>query len=747
MSKEKQKPDELNPDHEQFNPESYAAEIPEEASLSPGEKKKASFLASSKLRIFGPDYFYNYELSWLDFNYRVLDEARRDEHPLLERIKFIGIVCSNLDEFFQKRVGGLKRQVGAGVNLPSIDGLTPAQQLVAIRDTVRDMIQQYRSCFFDQLLPLLEKEGIRFKTYPTLSKKEQKKAREYFQTQLYPIMTPLAVDQAHPFPFISNKSRSFAVEILDPKTGEEVFARVKVPNNRPRWFQVSESKNEATFINIDEIIREHIGDLFPGAAVQSAHIFRVTRNADLQRNEEEADDLLELIEDELRERRFAEVVRLEVDVEMPQSVKELLTKKMGITKSDIFEMQGSVGLADAMQLGKIKNFDHLKFSSWTPTLHPSFRHAIEEEKPGVFEVIRKGDIMVHHPYHSFSSSVERFVKEAASDPNVLAIKQTLYRTSPDSALMHSLMKAVEAGKQVAVLVELKARFDEQQNIEWAMKLEKAGIHVSYGLPGLKIHSKITVVVREEGEKLRRYAHVGTGNYHPGTANLYEDLGLFTCDPAITADVSALFNFLTGYAPDQTYKKLMVAPHHLRRQMMAYIDAEIKEAQAGREARIIMKMNSLEDPYFIQRLYYASTQGVAIDLIVRGICRLRPGVKKMSENIRVHSIIGRFLEHSRIFYFRNAGNHSYLIGSADIMHRNLDARVEAITPIENSRMKKYLRFMLSVYLQDNKQRWMLDENGRYNRVSKSKEESEIATQKLLMSHTASLREPIPMHKPE
>ena len=747
MSNEKQAPDELNPDHEQFNPETYAAEAAKEAKLSPGDKKKVSYLASSKLRIFGADYFFNYELSWLDFNYRVLAEAQRDGHPLLERVKFIGIVCANLDEFFQKRVGGLKRQMGAGVNQPTVDGLTPSQQLIAIRDTVRDMIHKYRTCFFDQLLPLLEQEGIRFKTYASLSKKERKRAEQYFQAQLYPIMTPLVVDQAHPFPFISNKSRSFAVEIQDAKTGEPVFARVKVPNNRPRWFQVSEGKKEAVFINVDEIIREHIGDLFPGAAVRSAHIFRVTRNADLQRNEEEADDLLEMIEDELRERRFAEVVRLEVDAEMPQSIKDLLSEKMSVSPSDIFEMQGSIGLAHAMELGKIEGFDHLKFKPWTPALHPSFRHAIEEEAPGVFEVIRKGDIMVHHPYHSFTSSVERFVKEAAADPQVLAIKQTLYRTSPDSALMHALMKAVEAGKQVAVLVELKARFDEQQNIEWAMKLEKAGIHVSYGLPNLKIHSKITVVVREEGDELRRYAHVGTGNYHPGTANLYEDLGLFTCDPGITSDVSALFNSLTGYAPDQTYRKLLVAPHHLRKQISDYIDKEIEEAQAGREARIIMKMNSLEDPHLIQRLYYASTQGVSIDLIVRGICRLRPGVKKLSENIRVHSIIGRFLEHSRILYFRNAGQHSYLIGSADIMHRNLDARVEAITPIENSRMKKYLRFILSVYLQDNCQRWVLQSDGVYKRVSKKKDEPEIATHALLMSHTSSLRDPVPMYKQE
>lgn len=736
--------DDLSPDPDSFDITAYqkSGRLP----IDPDTIRKNNYelISGSSLELHGPEYFNNYELSWLDFNFRVLDEARNPANPPIEQAKFIGIVCSNLDEFFQKRVGGLKRQLQAGVEELSIDGLSPLEQLKAIRKKVKVMIQDYRSCFFDEIVPRLTEEGIAFRTYAELSKKERKKVDDYFDTQLYPILTPLIVDQAHPFPFISNKSRSFALEIMDDSTGENIFARIKVPDNRPRWFTIENKANKAVLINIDHIIRERMGDLFPGATVKSAHIFRVTRNADLKRNEEEADDLLELIEEELRERRFADVVRLEIEADMPPHIKEILMERMDVKSIDVFEMRGSIGLADCMQLGKVAGFEHLKYKSWNPVLHPAFRSTGEDGHSDIFSIIRAKDILVHHPYHSFSSSVERFVQEAAADPKVLAIKQTLYRTSTDSSLMHALMKAVDAGKQVAVLVELKARFDEQQNMEWALKLEKAGIHVSYGIPGLKIHSKITVVVRDEGETLRRYAHIGTGNYHPGTANLYEDLGLFTSNPELTSDVSDLFNFLTGYAPNQTYRKLLVAPNYLRNSIFDYIMHEVKSAQSGEPSRIIMKMNSLEDPQLIQLLYYASSQGVKIDMIVRGVCRLKTGLPGLSENITVHSIIGRFLEHSRIYYFRHGEEHVYLIGSADIMHRNLDARVEAITPVENLQLKKYLRFLFQVQLNDNQQRWVMDTEGStYNRVPKSAEESEVATHQVLMNHVLYSKDPLPV----
>ncbi len=738
----------LSPDIPDYKLSVYSMSATSGSTPEQIRKNNYQLLAENELTISGPDFFHNYELSWLDFNFRVLDEARNPANPPLEQAKFIGIVCSNLDEFFQKRVGGLKRQLEAGMNDPSIDGLTPTQQLHLIRKKVKQMISDYRHLFFNEIIPQLKQNGIEFRDYASLRKKEKAKADEYFKTQLYPLLTPLIVDQGHPFPFISNKSRSFAVEILNQETGEAIFARIKVPENRPRWFQLNSSKaDKAVLINIDEIIREHISDLFPGGKVKSAHIFRVTRNADIKRQEEEADDLLELIEEELRERRFAEVVRIELDINMPAHIKELLIKNLKIKPSDIFEMEGLIGLADCLHLEKLNGFADIRFKRWSPVVHPAFRGSNEELSPDTFSIIRNGDVMVHHPYHSFTSSVERFIREAASDPDVLAIKQTLYRTSEDSPLMHALIKAAETGKQVAVLIELKARFDEQRNMEWAHKLEKAGIHVSYGLPGLKIHSKITVVVRDEGNTINRYVHIGTGNYHPGTANLYEDLGLFSCDPDLAADVSDLFNFLTGYAPNQTYRKLLVAPLFLRSEIAKLIDFEISSAQKGEKGRIIMKMNSLEDPLLIQKLYYASTQGVKIDVIVRGVCRLIPGVEGLSENIRIHSVIGRFLEHSRIYYFNQGGNHLYYLGSADVMHRNLDSRVEAITPVESTSLKKYLQFLFQIYLNDNSQRWLLGSDGIYARVPAATEENDvISTHKVLMQHAAENRSPLPAEFP-
>lgn len=686
--------------------------------------------------------YLNYELSWLKFNWRVLQEAIDERTPLMERIKFIGIVGSNLDEFFQKRVGGLKRQLSAGVHDLSLDEKTPSQQLKEIRVEVKTMISTLRSTFFDKLVPELAENGVVFKTFSELNDKERARVDEYFDKQLYPILTPLVVDQSHPFPLISNKSRSFAIELHDPVTGENLFARIKIPANRPRWLTVSKSDKKISLMLIDDLIREKVGRLFPGATVVSANVFRVTRNADIDRNEEEADDLLEMIEEELRERRFAEVVRLEVDIATPRHIKNLLMERMGVKANDVFEIDGPIGLADTMQLYKIKKVSHLRYPGWAPVTHPVLKQPADEAGQDIFTIIRNGDFLVHHPYHSFATSVQRFIEEATADPNVLAIKQTLYRTSKDSAIMHALMRAAEDGKQVAVLVELKARFDEERNIEWAQKLEKAGVHVAYGIAGLKIHSKMTVVVRDEGDTLRRYVHLSTGNYHPDTAQLYEDVGLFTCDEAIASDVTDLFNFLTGFAPTQQYQKLLVAPQYMRNRINAYIDFEIEQAKDGKPAAIIMKMNNLEDPLIIQKLYEASQAGVKVDCIVRSVCRLRTGIKGLSENIRVHSVIGRFLEHSRLYHFHHGGEELFYIGSADMMHRNLDARVEALTPIEHPNLKKYLGHIFAMYLEDNRQRWLLDKNGDHKQVKPARGEETRAIQSQLMHHIYYSADPVP-----
>lgn len=738
----------FSPDVSNFDPSAYASSHPDNPSndLAANKNKETNVikeLEGDELQIFGEQFFNNYEISWLQFNWRVLYEAIHDHNPLLERVKFIGIVCSNLDEFFQKRVGGLKRQIEAGMSKQSIDGLTPREQLQAIRDEVKKMINEYRDCFRNSLVPEMHNQGIHFERYANLNPDQKQVIDEYFNRQLFPILTPLAVDKSRPFPFISNKSRSFAVELESPHLDEEtVFARLKVPTNRPRWLVAQQTPESVTLVSIDDVIKENIDRLFPGMDVLSANIFRVTRNADIERNEEEADDLLALIEDELRERRFAEVVRLEIDKETPLHVKEFLINNMKISWADVFEMEGPIGLADCMELSDLSGFDELKYKPWVPTLHPVFRHEIDEESPDIFTLIKKGDFLVHHPYHSFASSVQRFVEEAAEDPNVLAIKQTLYRTSKDSPLMHALMKAADMGKQVAVLVELKARFDEQRNIDWAQKLEKSGVHVAYGLPGLKIHSKMTTVIREEAGNLMRYVHMGTGNYHPKTAQLYEDIGLFTCDTAIGADASSVFNFLTGYAPEQQYKKLLVSPKYMRNKFNDLINHEIEAAKNGEPARIIAKMNSLEDPKIIQHLYEASNAGVQIDMIVRGVCRLKAQVEGLSENIRVHSVIGRFLEHSRLYYFHNSGNHRFYIGSADWMHRNLDNRVEAIVPIEQPNLKQYLQFMLNVYLRDNGQRWEMTEDGTYQKPERKAQELEIRSHSIFMSHAANVLDPVP-----
>lgn len=743
MKKSMHSPDEFDADYlKQHLQQMKHAKESSKRVLANGLPKHSRKRGDNPLELFGPEYFYNYELSWLKFNERVLAEALDESNPLMERVKFIGIVCSNLDEFFQKRVGGLKRQYHSGIDNPAVDGMTPLEQLKVIRKEVMKMIQAYRSCFLDELMPALAKEGLVISKYEALTIDQRERVNEYFNKQLYPILTPLAVDEGHPFPFISNKSFSFAVELYNPYTNEDTFSRVKIPDNRPRWLVAEETENEQILVPIEDVIQANLGRLFPGMKIKRAHIFRVTRNADLERNEEEADDLLEVISEELRERRFAEIVRLEIDINTPVHIKEFLISQLNIKWTDVYEMTNPIGLVDTFQLVKRLRNPKLFNKSWSPVVHPVFKHAPEEDVPDFFSIIRKGEFMVHHPYHSFAMSTQQFVTEAVNDPKVLAIKQTLYRTSSDSPIMMDLMRAAEMGKQVAVLVEIKARFDEKQNIEWAQKLEKSGVHVSYGIAGIKIHTKLTVVVREEEDGIRRYVHIGTGNYHPGTAQLYEDFGFFSCNDELASDVTDVFNLLTGYAPEQKYHHLLVAPHAMRNKFEALIRYEIEEAKAGRPARIIVKNNSLEDPQIIQLLYKASKAGVRIDMIIRGVCRLKAGIEGLSENIRVSSAIGRFLEHSRLFYFHHGGEDHYYLGSADWMHRNLDARVEAITPIYAPGLKAYLQFLLKVYLNDNQRTWDMQPDGSYKKRKPAKGEEPIDVHKILMHHTLSELHPVP-----
>ena len=626
---------------------------------------------------------YNRELSWLDFNWRVLHEAVDPRTPLLERLKFIAITSSNLDEYFSKRVGGLKRQKAAGVANLTLDGWAPDVQLSLIAATVRQMIDVESDCLHDDILPALAKHGIRIFNYAELTPAQHEKLTSFYQKEVYPILTPLAVDPGHPFPFISNLSLSLGVVLRDPASGDVQFARVKVPQTRQRWVPLDSLMH---FVPLEQVITANLDTLFKGMEVLAVYPFRVTRNADLARNEEEADDLLEMISEELRERRFAPVVRLEVDEKMPAEVLALLQNQLHLDNDDVYHVRGLLRRVDLFALADI-NLPHLKYEPWTPLTPSRFAGINSKGRPGeMFSAIRQGDIIVHHPYHSFQGSTQMFVEAAARDPQVLAIKQTLYRTSDNSPIIAALIQAAEMGKQVAVLVEVKARFDEAKNIEWARKLEEAGCHVAYGLVGLKTHSKVSLVIRQEEDGLRTYYHIGTGNYNAKTAGVYTDLGYFSCNPDIGADLMDLFNYLTGYSHQIDYRKLLVAPVNMRNRFMELIDREIAHAVAGRPGRIIAKMNGLEDPAMVRKLYEASQAGVNIDLIVRGNCRLRPGMPGVSDNIRIIAIIGRFLEHSRIFYFHNDGAPHYYIGSADWMRRNLSNRVEATTPIEDPRCR-------------------------------------------------------------
>ncbi len=652
----------------------------------------------------------NRELSWLAFNERVLALAADGAVPVLERAKFLAIFSQNLDEFFQVRVAGLKDQVAAGISAPTPDGRPPVQQLLEIRDKVESVVRTAERTFLDEVVPDLAGAGVIFSSYADLDDDDVKFLDTVFVERIFPVLTPLAVDPGHPFPYISHLSLNLAVMVRDPVTEERRFARVKVPSLLPRFVVLPDGER---FVPLEQVMAAYLDQLFPGMAIESHVSFRVTRNADLTLEEDEADDLLEAVEFELRRRRFRRAVRLELDFGASDVVRELLVRELDLDDDDVYLQAGPLDLGGLWAVHDLDRPD-LKDPTFIP-LTPARLATIGEDGTDWFSVIREGDVLVHHPYDSFASTVESFIRQAATDPSVLAIKLSLYRTSGDSPIVHSLIRAAETGKQVAALVELKARGDELANIEWARALEEAGVHVVYGLVGLKTHSKTALVVREEADGIRRYCHIGTGNYNPKTARLYEDIGLLTADAEMGADLTNLFNFLTGYGRDVRYTKLLVAPSSLRTRLAALIDDEAKVGSAG---RIIMKMNSLVDDSLIGSLCAASQAGVEIDLIVRGICCLRPGVAGLSESIRVRSIVGRYLEHSRIYYFANgagAGQAAYYMGSADLMPRNLDRRIEALAPVGAPALQARLREILDVNLADDTLAWVLGNDGGWSRV--------------------------------
>ena len=678
-----------------------------------------------------PALYLNRELSWLEFNRRVLHEALDARTPLLERLKFLGIFSSNLDEFFQVRVAGLKQQVAAGIVERTADGMTPEDQLSAISAIVRDLFRQHRQCLMDDVLPALAGQGVTLhQRIQDLSPADRTHVDAYFQANVFPVLTPLAVDPGHPFPYISNLSLSLAV-VLRGADAEERFARVKVPKILPRWVPLP-TPNQ--FVPLEAVIGANLEALFPGIEILGCYPFRITRNTDLQiDNGDEAEDLLSLIQEEVRNRRFAEVVRIEVHASMPASLRDLLLMEFSeqqdpptrpLTADDLYETAGLMDTADVLTFTGL-DLPALK----DPVFHPATPPRLSSPR-NIFDVIREGDLLLHHPYDSFQTSVERFIQTAAEDPDVLAIKLTLYRTGGDSSIARLLAQAAERGKQVAVLIELQARFDEENNIIWAQRLEDVGVHVSYGVAGLKTHAKVMLVVRREGDTMRRYLHIGTGNYNPKTARLYTDFGLLSANPDLGADLTDLFNVLTGFAAPAGYRKLIVAPRGMRERFLSMIHREIDHRRAGRPARILAKMNALVDPEIIVALYEASEAGVPIELIVRGICCLRPGLPGVSDSIRVISIVGRFLEHSRAFYFLNGGEEEVYIGSADWMPRNLERRIEAVAPIEDPADRQALRDLLLLMWGDNRQAWELRSDGTYEQRRPPGPETERATHRLL-----------------
>jgi polyphosphate kinase len=676
-----------------------------------------------------PELYINRELSWLEFNYRVLAQALNEHTPLLEQAKFSAIFSNNLDEFFMVRVASLKSQIEAGVSTLSDDGLTAQQQLQAIRTKLRRLLEMQQQHYRHSLKTHLSDYGVHLIDYANLNGGQREWLDAYFQSAIFPVLTPLAVDPSHPFPFISNLSLNVAALVRDPDTGQQEFARVKVPQkNLPRFVQIPphlsghQPEPVYTAVPLEQVVAFNLGLLFPGMHVEGHYFFRVTRDADLELRDLEADDLMEALEEGLRKRRRGgEVVRLEVADEMPEAVVQLLMEGTAVEAEDVYRINGPLGLDDLMSLlaiplPQLKEKPHKGRTA--PALARTQKGQLEdgsikaEEFESIFSVIRRGDVLVHHPYDLFSTSVEEFLNQAADDPSVLAIKMTLYRTSKDSPVVAALIRAAENGKQVMALVELKARFDEDNNIQWAKQLEASGVHVVYGVLGLKTHTKILLVVRKEKERLNSYVHIGTGNYNSKTSSLYTDIGLLTARPEFGADLVELFNYLTGFSKQQSFRRLLVAPVTLRNRMEGLIRREIDHAQAGRGGHIRAKMNALVDPAIIALLYEASQAGVRIELVVRGMCSLRPGLEGISDNIKVVSVIGRFLEHSRIFWFGNGGDAELFIGSADWMSRNLDRRVEAVAPIEDPRLRNQLEQILDLYLHDTGA-WHMDGQGQFS----------------------------------
>ena len=706
------------------------------------------YMTEQTIDLHSPEYYINRELSWLEFNHRVLQEALKESTLLLERLKFTAIFSANLDEFFMVRVAALKRQIEAQVSKLSLDGRTPSQQIEDINNKLRPLVQKQIENFEVNLKQRLIDYGVYLVDFVDLNQEQRRYLHDYFNNNIFPVLTPLAVDPSHPFPHVSNLSLNLAVVIKNPETEAELFARVKVPKTLPRFVtfpqelkQVNSGEENPFWVGVplEQVIAHHLNSLFPGMDVQECHNFRLTRDSDLGVQEDEADDLLLAIEQELRKRHFAgSAVRLEINPTMPENIKQMLINGFRLQETDIYTIDGLLGLNDLFAIASLP-LSELKDRSWSGVVPLAFQQLQitganpedDNNREELFSLIRQSDLMVHHPYHSFSATVEQFITLSARDPDVMAIKMTLYRTSGDSPIINALIEAAENGKQVVVLVELKARFDEENNIIWARKLEKAGIHVVYGIVGLKTHTKIVLVVRKEKQNIRRYVHIGTGNYNPKTSKLYTDIGLISCDEDLGADLTDLFNFLTGYSKQKSFRKLLVAPITLRDRMLSMIEREAQYSQEGKTGRIVAKMNSLVDKQIIQALYKASQAGVKIDLIVRGICCLRPQVIGVSDNIRVISIVGRFLEHSRIFYFQNNGEEEIYIGSADWMTRNLSRRVEATTPIENPQHLKQLQEILGIMLADNQQAWELQNDGSYIRRQPQSGEKELNAHDILM----------------
>jgi polyphosphate kinase len=674
-------------------------------------------------------FYFNRELSWLQFNERVLELAEDPGVPLMERLKFAAIFTSNLDEFFMVRVAGLHDQVDAGLANTGADGLTPAETIDAIRVRAGELCDRQSACVASMLRPALSEHGIAIVEWASLQGGQRHALTERFRRQIFPVLTPLGVGLGRPFPYISNLSLSLAVLLKDPVTEHTTFARVKVPKEMlPRFVPLGD--DELTFVALEDVIANNLDSLFPGMEILDTGIFRVSRDADFEVSDE-ADDLLQAVEAEVRRRRFGEVVRVEVNKGMNPWLREQIVHALEVEERQVYDVEGLLDLTDLWQLVKLPGFGELREPAWAPVTQPRLQGE-DGEKVDLFAVMRDGDLLVHHPYDSFATSVERFVDQAINDPDVLAIKQTVYRTSEESPLVPALITATERGKQAVCLVELKARFDERANIAWARRLEEAGVHVVYGHPALKTHAKCILVVRREGAGVRNYVHVGTGNYHPANARLYTDFGLFTVDEEIGADVADMFNFLTGYARPGRYRKVLVAPKFLRDAVVAEIDETIAARERGEDARIALKMNALVDRECIKALYRASRAGVQVDLNIRGICRLRPGVPGLSDHIRVVSVVGRFLEHSRIFAFERNGSTRVFIGSADLMPRNLDTRVELVAPVDEPALRDDLLDTLERCLADDTNAWELGEDGAWTRRAAG-EEPRNAHRELMLRH--------------